>query len=390
MDTERQKLCVLGVGGFIGSHLLKKLLDLDLYEIHGLDIASSKIEDYLDDPHFSFAKINVDDSEAVKRYVEAADTVISLVAICNPAEYNRIPLEVIDINFVRPLELVKMCASLGKRLIHFSTSEVYGKTIQGIVGDALVNPDDETHYILDEDRSPLIMGPVSAQRWSYAASKQLLERVIYALGQQGDLEYTIIRPLNFIGARMDYMPGVDGNGVPRVLACFMEALLYEKPLQIVDGGTARRTFTAIADAVDAIVRIIERREESRNQIFHIGNPNNECSMEELAHLMIDLYKELRPEFQNKHYDVISVPSEIFYGEGYEDCDRRVPDISKAQQRLGWYPTTDLRDAMRIAIASFIEYYGEKQQHLPNGVETVRQRHQTVLSDNVLGFENGRS
>ena len=372
MKNSREKLCILGVGGFIGSHLLKRLVESEDYEIHGLDIASSKIEAYVDHPRFSFSELNVDDTGSVERFVQSADTVISMVAICNPAEYNRIPLKVIDINFVRPLELVKMCVAHKKRLIHFSTSEIYGKTVQGMVGEGLEDPDDESHYVLKEDHSPLIMGPISAQRWSYAAAKQLLERVIYAYGKEGQLEYTIVRPLNFVGARMDYIPGIDGVGVPRVLACFMEALLFDKPLPLVDGGTARRSITAIDDAVDAIVRIIERREAVKNQIFHIGNPSNECTMKELALLMIDLYKELRPEFRDKKFEVKSVPSEIFYGEGYEDCDRRVPDISKARQLLDWNPSVNLRDAMRVAVASFIDYYGEKSQHLSNGEGRTRQ------------------
>lgn len=372
MEIHREKLCLLGVGGFIGSHLLKRLLDSDRYEICGLDVASSKISKYIDHPRFTFKRINVDNTDAVRKIVEWSDTVVSLVAICNPAEYNQIPLDVIDINFVRPLELVEMCVELDKRLIHFSTSEIYGKTIQGMAGDGLKDPEAEEHYILKEDESPLIMGPISAQRWSYAAAKQLLERVIYAHGHAGNLDYTIIRPLNFVGARMDYIPGVDGDGVPRVLACFMEALLFDKPLQLVDGGAARRCFTAIDDAIDAIEKVIERPDASRNQIFHFGNPDNECTIEELAYLMIDLYKELRPHIEHKEYEVVSVPSENFYGEGYEDCDRRVPDISKAKSLLDWYPETNLRDSMRVAVQSFIEYYGDKDQRSLNGVDPTRE------------------
>lgn len=355
----RERLLILGVGGFIGSHLLNPLLRSGEYEIHGLDISASKIEHFLDHPGFEFEILDVHDTEAVRERVRWADTVVSLVAICNPAEYNQRPLDVIDINFVRPLELVKMCAALGKRLIHFSTSEVYGKTIQGIAGEDLKDPEAERHYLLQEDESPLIMGPISAQRWSYAAAKQLIERVIYAYGQDGDLEYTIVRPLNFVGARMDYIPGIDGEGVPRVLACFMDALLHDKPLQIVDGGLARRCFTAIDEAIDAIVRIIERPEKARNQIFHIGNPDNECTIEELAYLMIDVYRELRPEFAEKSFEVVNVTSEEFYGEGYEDCDRRVPDISKAIELLDWTPRMDLRTSITEAVASFIDHYDHK-------------------------------
>ena len=349
---------------------MARLLERDEYEIKGLDITSTKIFKYLNHPHFKFDTVDVHDSEQVLLHIESCDTVISLVALCNPSQYNTIPLEVIDINFVGPLELVKMCVSAGKRLIHFSTSEVYGKTVQGIVGDGLSNPDDPAHYILTEDDSPLIMGPIRAQRWTYAAAKQLLERVIYAYGSEGKLDYTIVRPLNFVGARMDYIPGIDGEGTPRVLACFMDALMFNKPLQVVDGGHARRTFTAISDAIDAIIKIIDRPEQARNQIFHIGNPKNECSMRELAELMIELYKEIRVEHRSRDFSIEAVSSEEFYGEGYEDCDRRVPDISKAQELLDWNPEVGLKDSMRIAVTSFIKQYGDKKKRL-NGSKKAR-------------------
>ena len=214
------------------------------------------------------------------------------------------------------------------------------------------------------------MGPIKAQRWTYAAAKQLLERVIYAYGSEGKLEYSIVRPLNFVGARMDYIPGIDGEGTPRVLACFMDALMFNKPLQVVDGGHARRTFTAISDAVEAIIKIIDRPEQARNQIFHIGNPTNECSMRELAELMIELYQEIRDEHRSRDFSIETVSSEEFYGEGYEDCDRRVPDISKAQELLDWNPEVGLRDAMRIAIESFVKQYGDKKKRL-NGSKKAR-------------------
>ena len=350
------KLCILGCGGFIGSHLVPRLLDEDRYDLYGLDITSAKIEEHLAHSRFHFYEVNVYDTRRVRELVEECDTVISLVALCNPSLYNTIPLEVIDINFTRPLEIVKMCVELGKRLIHFSTSEVYGKTVQGIADGALRNPEDPAHFLLKEDSSQLILGPISAQRWSYAAAKQLLERVIYAYGMEGRLDYTIVRPLNFVGPRMDYLPGIDGEGIPRVFACFVDALLFDKPLKLVDGGQSRRTFTAIDDAVDAIVRIVDRPDAAHNQIFNVGNPDNEVTIAQLAQMMIDIYHRLRPEFEGNPCRTVYESAEEFYGEGYEDCDRRVPDISKARELLGWEPKIGLEEALTTAMASFIEYY----------------------------------
>jgi UDP-apiose/xylose synthase len=203
------------------------------------------------------------------------------------------------------------------------------------------------------------MGPIHAQRWSYASAKQLLERVIYAYGEQNLLEYTIIRPFNFIGSRMDFIPGFDGSGIPRVIACFMESLILNKPLKLVDGGKNTRSFTSIHDAVEAIIKIIELPEQSKNQIFNIGNPENELTIYKLAELFISLYKELYPD-KNFTSKIIEVPAEKFYGKGYEDSDKRVPDISKAIRLLGWKPKMNIRDALKETIVSYFNYYGKKK------------------------------
>ena len=203
-----RQIGIIGCSGFIGSHLLERLLKEEAYSIVGIDTAAEKIEHVLPQANFSFVQMDYRETEKVREVCRDCDTIISLAALCNPALYNTVPREVITSNFTTPLQIVSLCARTGKKLIHFSTCEVYGKTIQGIAGSA--GKDNPSQYLLSEDTTPLIMGPVSAQRWSYAAAKQLLERVIYAYGEEGTLEYTIIRPFNFIGPRMDFIPGIDG------------------------------------------------------------------------------------------------------------------------------------------------------------------------------------
>ncbi len=353
MQNQNTTILILGCGGFIGSHILPRLLNETQHRVIGIDVNASKIEEFLAHPRFTFEQLDVHDTNAVRMHVGKSDVVISLVALCNPALYNTIPLSVIDINFTRPMELVGMCAEMKKWLIHFSTSEIYGKTVAGVAGGVY---DDPERYVLKEDESPLILGPITAQRWSYASAKQLLERLIYAYGFEQDLAYTVIRPFNFIGPRMDFIPGVDGTGTPRVLACFMEALLENKPLRLVDGGTNRRTFTFVEDAVDAVMGVLNNPAEARGQAFNIGDPRNEVSVAELADMMIDLYRELRPESRGWELHTVSVSGREFYGEGYDDSDRRVPDITKAHRLLKWKPKTPLRDALKTTIAYYIEHY----------------------------------
>lgn len=353
--AQDQVICVLGCGGFIGSHLVERFLEEDRYEeIIGVDLYSDKITHLLDDTRFSFVQADAHRYDLLESCIKDASTVISLVALCNPALYTTITLKVIDVNFTLPLEVVKLCQKMGRRLIHFSTSEVYGKTLSAFNPPNNENPD---KYLLKEDETPLILGPISAQRWSYACAKQLLERAIYAYGYFEGLEYSIIRPYNFIGPRMDFLPEVHGEGIPRVFACFMDALLFNKPLQLVDGGQNRRCFTYIGDAVDAVIAMLDNRKQARNQIFNIGNPANEITISDFAQLMIRTYAKICGRDAVKS-EIVNVSGEEFYGEGYEDSDRRVPDITRARELLKWNPEISLSEAVELSMRDFIYKYGQ--------------------------------
>ncbi len=357
----KKTLCILGCGGFIGSHLLDRLLSEGRWKIIGVDTASSKITSRLDDPSFVFENVDIRDTGRVGRFIERSDTVVSLAALCIPSLYNTVPLKVIEHNFTLPYAIASMCSDLKKRLIHFSTCEVYGRTVESYVESAAT----ETASPFFEDKTPLVLGPINAQRWTYACAKQLLERAMYAFHFERGLEFTIIRPFNFIGPRMDFIPGVDGEGIPRVVACFMEALIRRKPLQLVDGGKNRRTFTYIDDAIDAVVAVIDRGEQAAGQIFNVGNPENEVTIRELALRMKRLYERLAGP--DRAGEIVTVGSEEFYGKGYEDCDRRIPDISKARRLLGWEPKTSLDTALDKTMKWFLKEYGGKDRLRRSGI-----------------------
>ena len=367
------RLLIIGCGGYIGSHLLDTLLDENIVEIRGWDPCSEKIRHHLDHPNFDYCDRTLndkDDLEELERSIQWADVVINLAAVCQPAEYNTNPITVIRTNFLEPYKLVELCATHRKWLIHFSTSEVYGRTISSYIP----NHDyaDPQLYELDEDETPLIMGPIKNQRWTYACAKQLIERYIYAHSKETAMQFTIIRPLNFFGPRMDYIPGRDGEGVPRVLACFMTALLNREPMQLVDNGTARRTIVSIRDAIDAIVLILKNPERSQNQIFNIGNRSNELTMAELAELMRDIYSEMTGDASYRSHPIVSVSRDAFYGEGYEDCDRRMPNLDKMYHLLNWRPAVSLRQTLYEAMAYYHEQYATSPvRDLATGVH-VRQ------------------
>jgi len=351
------RLVIVGCGGFIGSHLLDRLLQDDTISIDGWDPQTGKIARHLSNPRLRLRRSALTSSRDLadfRRAARTADAVINLAAICNPSEYNLNPIATIHSNFLEPLRIVDICAAQRVWLIHFSTSEVYGRTIASYAGDA--DYSDPALYELDEDATPLIMGPIRNQRWSYASAKQLMERYIFAQHKQAGLPFTIVRPLNFLGPRMDYIPGYDGQGVPRVLACFMTALLSDQPMRLVDGGTAQRTFVSIYDAVDALERMIRNRDRAANQIFNIGNRHNEVSMRELAELMREAYAACTGDPSYNSHPITFVTSRDFYGEGYEDCDRRMPNVEKAHELLGWRASMPLREMLFETVRHYYFQY----------------------------------
>lgn len=208
---------------------------------------------------------------------------------------------------------------------------------------------------MNEDRSPLVLGPVGRERWTYACAKQLLERLIWACGRHRDLPFTIIRPFNVIGPRMDFLDGFDGEGTPRVLACFMRALLLGEPLALVDGGQQRRSFIYISDFVDAVVRVIERPDTCMGEIINIGNPVNDMTFAELAERMAAVFRQRHAP--DRSFVSEAVPAESFYGPGYDDADHRVPDIGKATRLLDWRPVTTLDQMLPGIVDDYVSRYG---------------------------------
>jgi len=336
-------IALFGGGGFIGSHLVRELLDAG-YDLIVVDISDEKIQDVLDHPRLEYIEMSIrkeENDERCRQVVDKSDLVVDLVAFANPIQYVDQPIDVVDLNYDQNMKVVEDCTELDTRLVQFSTCEVYGK-IGNRSGDDIV---------FNEDTSDLIMGPVHNQRWIYAVAKQLLERMVHAHGLENGLDWSIIRPFNFVGREMDYIITSPDEGTPRVFASFMSALLYDHMMYLVDGGTNRRSFTHINDAVRAIRLVIENEDgQFTNEIVNVGSPENEATIKEFAHLMREIYQELSPDGELPPIE--EVPGEEFYGEGYADCERRIPDISKLRN-AGWEPKYDLRETLEEAMSYYV-------------------------------------
>ena len=345
MKMKGQRIAVLGAGGFLGSHLVPALLARTTATIDAVDVTFAKLAPTPGD-RVRRLQARLDRPGLLDELTAGCDVIVSLTAICNPAVYNRDPLAVIDASYTDLVPLVKLCTARRRWLVHFSTCEVYGRLA--------LDTDGRPTETMNEETTGLFLGPVARERWSYACAKQLLERVIFASGTHGGLPFTIVRPFNVIGPRMDFLPDIDGEGVPRVLASFMSALLRNQPLPLVDGGAQRRSFIAVDDFIDGVVRILGRPQPCRGQILNLGNPANDVSIRTLAELLRAAYARALPDAPLP--PLAEVTADELYGAGYDDSQARLPDIARAERLLDWRPATTLAAMLPGIVDDYVARY----------------------------------
>lgn len=338
---KRTKVLILGVNGFIGNHLTERLLKDDGYEVYGMDISASAIDRLLTHPRFHFVEGDISiHGEWLEYHIKKCDVVLPLVAIATPIEYTRNPLRVFELDFEENLKIVRHCVKYNKRIIFPSTSEVYGMC-----------DDDE----FDEDTSRLIVGPINKQRWIYSVSKQLLDRVIWAHGQKDGLRFTLFRPFNWMGPRLDSLDSAR-VGSSRAITQLILNLIEGTPIQLIDGGEQKRCFTDIDDGIEALFRIIENRDgKCEGQIINIGSPDNEASIKDMAQTLLEKFEAhpLRGNFP-PFAGFKGVESRSYYGDGYQDVSHRRPSIKNANRLLDWYPTIHMDDTIEKTLDFFIQ------------------------------------
>lgn len=337
---QKTRVLILGVNGFIGNALTDRLLQDDRYEVFGMDLQDDKIQRLLNRPGFHFCDGDISiNREWIEYHVRKCDVILPLVAIATPKEYVRNPLRVFELDFEENLRIVRYCAKYRRRIIFPSTSEVYGMC---------------TDENFDEDNSPLIVGPIRMQRWIYSASKQLLDRVIYAYGDKENLPFSLFRPFNWIGPRLDSLDSAR-MGSSRAITQLALNIVEGSPICLVDGGEQKRCFTDVKDGVECLFRIIENKDNVCNkEIFNIGNPDNEASIKELAEMVVAAFDAhpLRNKFPPFAGYKITDSGE-YYGAGYQDVIHRKPSIQKARKLLNWEPRINMQDSVNETIDFFI-------------------------------------
>ncbi|KFC81397.1 bifunctional UDP-4-amino-4-deoxy-L-arabinose formyltransferase/UDP-glucuronic acid oxidase ArnA [Buttiauxella agrestis] len=337
----RTRVLILGVNGFIGNHLTERLLQDDNFEVYGLDIGSDAISRFLGNERFHFVEGDISiHSEWIEYHIKKCDVVLPLVAIATPIEYTRNPLRVFELDFEENLKIIRDCVKYQKRIIFPSTSEVYGMC---------------SDKMFDEDNSNLIVGPINKQRWIYSVSKQLLDRVIWAYGEKEGLRFTLFRPFNWMGPRLDNLNAAR-IGSSRAITQLILNLVEGSPIKLIDGGRQKRCFTDISDGIEALFRIIENKDNNCDgQIINIGNPDNEASIKELAEMLLVSFEKhpLRNHFP-PFAGFREVESSTYYGKGYQDVEHRKPSIRNAHRLLNWTPTVEMEKTVDETLDFFLK------------------------------------
>jgi len=316
------KALVTGGAGFIGSHLVERLL-ADGGEVCAVDNLSTgsiaNIAGFRGIDGFEFVEGDIRDVELMRRLAEGSDAIFHLAAAVGVQLIADDPVHTIETNIGGTETVLDAANKFGVKTLLASSSEVYGKS-------------DAVPFGEDDD---LVFGSTSVSRWSYACSKAIDEFLGQAFYQQFGLGVVIGRFFNTIGPRQT---GQYGMVVPR----FVAAAINNEPIRICGTGRQSRCFCYVGDLVEAVIELMNC-EQAAGKVFNIGS-NEEISIEALADKII----EMTSSSSAKEF----VSYEAAYGRPIEDMMRRVPNIERIRETIGWEPRTRLSEILAKIIESF--------------------------------------
>jgi UDP-glucose 4-epimerase len=307
----RMNILVTGGAGFIGSHLTSRLI-LDGHNVHVLDSLSTgslnNLKSVKEGEGFNFTQGSLLDYSLMERLVNESDYIFHLAASVGVFNIVRKPLESLLINIRGTENVLEIASRSGTPVFLTSSSEVYGKN----TSNSLKESDDR------------ILGSPVTLRWSYSEAKAIDESLAYAYHIERGLETRIVRFFNTVGPRQ---LGAYGMVIPR----FIEWALANEPIKIFGDGNQTRCFAHVYDVIDAVIAVAFA-ENTIGKVVNVGN-NVEISINNLAQKII--YET------GSRSEILHVPYTEAYGEGFEDMERRVPNIDLINSLVGWRPTRDL-------------------------------------------------
>ena len=305
------KYLVTGGAGFIGSHVTDALIARgdSVICLDNLSTGiSHNIEHLVGNPQFEFVSGSILDTDLLDRIVPGVDQILHFAAAVGVFTIVDKPLESLTTNLRGTENILDAALKHGAAVLIASSSEVYGKNVGGPLSE-------------ESDR---IVGSPLKSRWSYSEAKAIDESMAYFYHQEKGLPVRLVRFFNTVGPRQ---VGHYGMVVPR----FVSAALAGEPLTVYGTGAQSRCFCHVYDAVAAVLAVIDS-EKSIGEVFNIGN-DFEITIEELANAVIA---------QTGSTSVIErVGYEQAYAPGFEDMQRRIPDITKIKGAIGWAPARDL-------------------------------------------------
>lgn len=309
---------VTGAAGMVGSHLIEELLRRG-HEVHALDIVpldkANNLREVRTHPGLHYTQGDIRDLSVIERFFRPEAAVLyHLASVVGVRLYMEDPLSLIDIAIIGTRKFIELCDRHRVRILFTSTSEVYGR-----------NP--AVPWKETDDR---VLGATSVDRWSYSTSKAVVEHMLFGIHRKSGLPMSIVRFFNVYGPRQ--------NPIYVVSQSVYRVLRGEKP-DIYDGGTQTRCFTYVDDVIDGVIKAATM-DEAVGEVFNLGNPT-EVTIGEVVNHCIDL--------SGSTAGITEVDTGEKYGAVYEDIIRRVPDVSKAKDRLGWQATTDVRTGIARTI-----------------------------------------
>jgi len=313
------RVLITGGAGFIGSHLADAYLKRGDHVYVIDDLSTGKIENIQHlkgEPHFHYTIESVHNQPVTAELVDQCDVIFHLAAAVGVKLIVESPVRTIETN-VRGTEVVLALANKKKKkVLVASTSEVYG-----LSADVPFREDGN-----------LVMGATTKGRWSYACSKAIDEFLALAYWREKKLPTIIVRLFNTVGPRQTGQYGM-------VIPTFVKQALAGRPITVYGDGNQSRCFGYVGDVVGALVKLMDH-EDAVGQVFNIGS-NQEISILALAQKVKDLTQS--------DSDIVFVPYDEAYEEGFEDMPRRVPDISKVSQLVGFRPEMNLDGILKTVI-----------------------------------------
>jgi UDP-glucose 4-epimerase len=313
---------ITGGAGFIGSHLAERLLAAG-HQVVVLDnLSTGSIENIAhlkNHDRFHYTIDTIENEPLLAELIDGCDVVFHLAAAVGVKKIVEEPVHTIETN-VHGTEVVLKHANKKKKLVVLaSTSEVYGKS---------------TAVPFHED-ADLVMGPTRKHRWAYACSKAIDEFLALAYWKEKKLPVIIVRFFNTVGPRQTGQYGM-------VIPNFVRQALAGQPITVFGDGTQSRSFTDVLDVVGALVRLVEEP-GAVGQVFNIGN-TDEITILELA-------ARIRSMTASRS-EIVLIPYDQAYEAGFEDMPRRLPDLSKIRQAIGYEPTMNIDQILTRVIEHF--------------------------------------